>query len=174
MDTLKSNHGTSILPTSLLIFALKLTQIIFIGPSPAPNRSPSASVRRYRRTASLSVAQLEIIAELVSWPLSSLSLWTSGLRYGYRRPSCAGTTVIAHTSPCAQVVSHLLPIDLLQLARASRYFRSSLLSKTSKHIWVAARRNVPGLPDCPDDIPEPAYAHLLFDKFCDVRNQLPT
>ncbi|KAL0579881.1 hypothetical protein V5O48_002128 [Marasmius crinis-equi] len=33
-------------------------------------------------------------------------------------------------------------------------------------VWKAARSNVEGLPDIPDDMSEPAYAHLCFDTQC--------
>ncbi|KAI0088468.1 hypothetical protein BDY19DRAFT_947765 [Irpex rosettiformis] len=33
-------------------------------------------------------------------------------------------------------------------------------------LWRAARLNVPGLPPCPTDLSEPAYASLVFDRHC--------
>ncbi|KAI0831736.1 hypothetical protein BC628DRAFT_1415246 [Trametes gibbosa] len=68
-----------------------------------------------------------------------------------------------------EITSHLKPIDLLQLARTSKELRAMLLSRTSRHIWVAARRNiVPRMPDCPDYMSEAQYAHLVFERICDA------
>lgn len=60
------------------------------------------------------------------------------------------------------------PMDLLNLARTNRPFRDLLMSRTSAQFWKAARRNVDGLPDCPPDLNEPAYANLCFDAHCHV------
>ena len=67
-----------------------------------------------------------------------------------------------------QVTSKLEPLDILQLSRVSKHFRSLFMASTSRHIWVAARRNIPGLPDCPPDLNEAQYAYLLFEKVCFV------
>lgn len=68
-----------------------------------------------------------------------------------------------------KIVSHLKPLDILQLARTSIAFRNMLMSRTSRHIWIASRRNVvPKLPDCPADISEPMYASLVFERTCQV------
>ena len=66
-----------------------------------------------------------------------------------------------------QIASHLKPLDVLYLARVSRPFRHMLLSPSSRHVWIAARKNVyPKLPDCPRDLDEPLYAHLVFERSC--------
>ncbi|KAI0074236.1 hypothetical protein K474DRAFT_81699 [Panus rudis PR-1116 ss-1] len=65
-----------------------------------------------------------------------------------------------------EIFSHLLPSDLLNLARTTKAFRQLLMSKQSAAHWRAARANVPGLPDIPDDMAEPAFANLLFDMHC--------
>ncbi len=69
-----------------------------------------------------------------------------------------------------KIVSHMEPKDLLQLSRASKELRVLLLSnKNTRHLWVAARNNVvPPLPDCPEDMSEPRYAFLVFERFCEV------
>jgi hypothetical protein len=67
-----------------------------------------------------------------------------------------------------QILAHLYPLDLLRMSRANRKFRQILTSKLYRHVWIAARRNVPGLPDCPSDLSEPQYSHLLFVMRCDV------
>ncbi|RPD59158.1 hypothetical protein L226DRAFT_572160 [Lentinus tigrinus ALCF2SS1-7] len=67
-----------------------------------------------------------------------------------------------------EIASYLEPVDILQLARASRDLRSTLMSRSSRHVWVAARGNVdPPLPDCPDFLSEPEYAYLVFERFCE-------
>ncbi|KAH9926355.1 hypothetical protein B0H21DRAFT_764156 [Amylocystis lapponica] len=67
-----------------------------------------------------------------------------------------------------EIAGHLHFQDLLHLARVSKRFRGILISKKSRHLWVAARQNVPGvpLPDCPEQLSEPPYASLLYDRIC--------
>ncbi|KII94221.1 hypothetical protein PLICRDRAFT_171887 [Plicaturopsis crispa FD-325 SS-3] len=65
-----------------------------------------------------------------------------------------------------EIFGHLLPLDILHLARTTKPFRSLLMRKSSISIWKAARRNVDGFPDCPKDLCEPAYAFLAFDTRC--------
>ncbi|TFK78431.1 hypothetical protein K466DRAFT_560510 [Polyporus arcularius HHB13444] len=66
-----------------------------------------------------------------------------------------------------EITAHLDPIDILQLARVSKDLRAMLLSRTSRHIWIATRKNVsPPPPDCPESLSEPRYAYLLFERFC--------
>ena len=67
-----------------------------------------------------------------------------------------------------QIVGWLMPLDLLHLARASKTLRGTFMSKSNRHLWRAARRNVPGLPECPEYLPEPRYAAFLFDQYCFV------
>ncbi len=56
------------------------------------------------------------------------------------------------------------PDDILQLARSTKALREKLMSKTSKHMWLAARSSM-GVPDL-NDFSEPHYADLLFSKRC--------
>lgn len=79
-------------------------------------------------------------------------------------------TLDSFSPPHEQILFYLEPLNLLQLARASKIFRSILFSRSSKHLWVVARRNVLYLspPECPSDLSEPAYASLLFDTHCMV------
>ncbi|RDX52690.1 hypothetical protein OH76DRAFT_1433438 [Lentinus brumalis] len=72
-----------------------------------------------------------------------------------------------------EIVSHMEPKDLLQLSRASKELRALLLSKKdTRRLWVAARNNVvPPLPDCPEDMSEPRYAFLVFERFCELCGQ---
>ncbi|KAH9926342.1 hypothetical protein B0H21DRAFT_826579 [Amylocystis lapponica] len=67
-----------------------------------------------------------------------------------------------------EIAGHLHFQDLLHLARVSKRFRGIFMSKKSRHLWATARRNVPGvpLPDCPEQLSEPLYASLLYDRIC--------
>ena len=67
-----------------------------------------------------------------------------------------------------QISVHLMPLDLLHLARTSRGLRELLLKRSAAFIWRAALANVPDLPPCPDNMSELAYSSFLFDKFCQV------
>jgi hypothetical protein len=58
--------------------------------------------------------------------------------------------------------------DLLRLTRTTKILRSLLLQKSTRSIWKAALANIRGLPGIPDDLNEPAYASLLYDRFCHV------
>ncbi|KAK1231017.1 hypothetical protein PQX77_005878 [Marasmius sp. AFHP31] len=64
------------------------------------------------------------------------------------------------------IFEHLTPQDLLSLARTSKDLRNLLLSRSTISVWKAARSNVEDLPEIPDDMSEPAYAHLCFDAQC--------
>jgi hypothetical protein len=66
-----------------------------------------------------------------------------------------------------QITAHLDPLDILHLSRISKHFRSTFGSKNSRHIWIAARRNV-AMPGCPLDLTEPQYASLMFEQTCQV------
>ncbi|KAG8957639.1 hypothetical protein FRC03_009930 [Tulasnella sp. 419] len=68
-----------------------------------------------------------------------------------------------------EICSHLHPLDLLHLARASKSLRAVLMSKTSRAVWKAARQNQePDMPDRPDFLSEPQYAALIFTSVCQV------
>lgn len=69
-----------------------------------------------------------------------------------------------------QIFSELEPSDLLRLSRTSKDIRSFLMSKNSAIIWKAARKNVEGFPDCPEDLNEPQFANLAFSSHCHVRS----
>ncbi len=43
------------------------------------------------------------------------------------------------------------------------------MSKSSALIWERARLAIEGLPPKPDDLNDPQYINLLFDKYCHVR-----
>ncbi|CAE6453682.1 unnamed protein product [Rhizoctonia solani] len=67
-----------------------------------------------------------------------------------------------------EIVSHLLPVDLISLSRCNRFFRNLLMNRTSKHIWTSAMKNAEGLPPCPADMSEPCYVTLLFLPYCTI------
>ncbi|KAF9525160.1 hypothetical protein CPB83DRAFT_909426 [Crepidotus variabilis] len=59
------------------------------------------------------------------------------------------------------------PADLLSLARTTKSIRSILMDKKTLSLWKTSFRNMElSLPECPDDLSEPVYAALAFDKPC--------
>ncbi len=71
-----------------------------------------------------------------------------------------------------QIASHLQPLDLLHLARASLELRETLMSRKMRSVWIAARKNLdPPMPDCPEGMSEPAYASLVFEAQCIVSDR---
>ncbi|KAF8844141.1 hypothetical protein BDN67DRAFT_871570, partial [Paxillus ammoniavirescens] len=69
-----------------------------------------------------------------------------------------------------EIFGHLMPLDVLRLARTTKQFRRVLMHRSSLSIWIAARKNVPDLPDCPPHMSEPQFANLVFDTHCHVRS----
>lgn len=67
-----------------------------------------------------------------------------------------------------QIFGYLGPMDLLNLARSSKDFRSFLMKRSSAMIWKVSQLNVEEFPPCPADMSEPAYANLMFDAHCHV------
>ncbi|KAF8229552.1 hypothetical protein L208DRAFT_1439173, partial [Tricholoma matsutake] len=65
-----------------------------------------------------------------------------------------------------EILGHLHPYDLLRLARTSRVWRRSLMSRSSESIWRLARERLEDMPDCPSDMSEPEYANLMFSTHC--------
>ncbi|KAM5542624.1 hypothetical protein V8D89_003585 [Ganoderma adspersum] len=66
-----------------------------------------------------------------------------------------------------EIVAYCRPLDLLRLSRVSSQLRGVLLAKRNKDVWVSARNTLdPPLPECPEDLSEPHYASLVFDRFC--------
>ncbi|CAE7096265.1 unnamed protein product [Rhizoctonia solani] len=66
------------------------------------------------------------------------------------------------------IASYLLPVDILSLAQANKFFRGLLMTKSSRNIWLNAMKNVKGLPACPTEMSEPEYVALLFTNVCSV------
>lgn len=67
-----------------------------------------------------------------------------------------------------QIFGHLMPMDLLNLARTAKVFRRFLMARSAAPLWRAARNNAEDLPDCPSHLSEPEYANLVFDTHCQV------
>ncbi|KAG6381992.1 hypothetical protein JVT61DRAFT_623 [Boletus reticuloceps] len=60
------------------------------------------------------------------------------------------------------IATYTQPQDLLSLARTCKSLRRLFMDKSSAFIWKAYRRELKGLPDCSDDLSEPAYTNLVF------------
>ncbi|KAG8787925.1 hypothetical protein FRC12_015105 [Ceratobasidium sp. 428] len=67
-----------------------------------------------------------------------------------------------------EIVKHLMPADLLSLARSNRFLRKIFMSRTSQALWKATIRDVPNMPECPSGFSEPEYISLLYTKICSV------
>lgn len=67
-----------------------------------------------------------------------------------------------------QIFGHLDPHDLLRLSRTTKELRKLLLQTSNAFIWRNARATVDGLPDIPQDMSEPFFAHLCYDSVCHV------
>ncbi|KAI1789113.1 hypothetical protein LXA43DRAFT_1022571, partial [Ganoderma leucocontextum] len=65
-----------------------------------------------------------------------------------------------------EISSHMHPLDLLNCCRTSKAFRSALLSRGSRSLWITILRSIPDFPPCPEDMSEPAYVALVFDDHC--------
>ncbi|KAF8439340.1 hypothetical protein L210DRAFT_3402807, partial [Boletus edulis BED1] len=68
-----------------------------------------------------------------------------------------------------EIFGHLMPLDVLHLTHTTKQFRQLIMHRSSASIWVAARKNVSDLPDCPPYMSEPQFANLVFDTHCHVR-----
>lgn len=67
------------------------------------------------------------------------------------------------------IFGHLLPLDVLRLARTSKALRNVVMRRSARSIWRTAFFNLPVLPPPrPDDLTEPGWASLLFDTHCSV------
>ena len=66
----------------------------------------------------------------------------------------------------AEILSYTRPPELLSLARTSKYFCKTLCDPGSSFMWKQARIDPDTLfviPDPPPNMPEPAYAAMIFD-----------
>jgi hypothetical protein len=100
------------------------------------------------------------LKELVNMPLDVLFEVCTFAGYSLYTP---------FSNPVAsQIFGHLNPADILHLARTTKELRVILMDRSAQWIWQRTRTNVKDLPDCPDDMTEPQYAHLAFDPQCHV------
>lgn len=76
------------------------------------------------------------------------------------------------TVPPSTIAGHLDPHTLLHMSRVSKTFRALLMSKSSRAIWINSRNSVE-LPDLTaEDLSEPAYASLVYDRHCHASTSL--
>ncbi|KAJ7640797.1 hypothetical protein DFH06DRAFT_1097918 [Mycena polygramma] len=81
-----------------------------------------------------------------------------------RRKSTVDSTCYLTTIPLdvlLEIFGQLEPKDIILLSRTNHTFRSHLLSKAAHSVWRKARENIDG-PDCPADLSEQQWAHLLY------------
>lgn len=104
------------------------------------------------------------LAKLIDMPLDVFFEVSSLLSFA----SYNATFISCHDRP--QITSKLKPVDILQLSRVSKDFRSMFMSRGSRHVWVAARRNIPSLPKCPDDLSMTAYCFRGTDVYVIFRS----
>uniref|UniRef100_A0A0W0FTM3 F-box domain-containing protein n=1 Tax=Moniliophthora roreri TaxID=221103 RepID=A0A0W0FTM3_MONRR len=64
-----------------------------------------------------------------------------------------------------EIFGHLMPLDLLHLARTNKDLRQLLMRKSASSTWKEAFSNVTDI-GCPDDVSYPAWASLIWDKDC--------
>ncbi|KAJ8520509.1 hypothetical protein ONZ45_g2690 [Pleurotus djamor] len=65
-----------------------------------------------------------------------------------------------------EIFGFLTPLDVLRLARTTKDFRSVLMKRSAISLWKTVFDNVPGTPEKPEDICEPAWANFLFTNHC--------
>ncbi|KAJ7161232.1 hypothetical protein C8R43DRAFT_1123715 [Mycena crocata] len=65
-----------------------------------------------------------------------------------------------------EILGHMDPGDVLLFARLTKELRGYLMHKSSISVWKKAWSNVPGFPDLPPAMSEPAWANLVFDRHC--------
>ncbi|KAF8314510.1 hypothetical protein DL93DRAFT_1073614 [Clavulina sp. PMI_390] len=67
-----------------------------------------------------------------------------------------------------EICSSMHPSDLLNLSRSAKVFARFLLGSSVSGVWRAARLQIEGMPDCPEDMTEQKYAHFIFGNSCSV------
>ncbi|KAJ6473640.1 hypothetical protein C8R47DRAFT_1145095 [Mycena vitilis] len=60
-----------------------------------------------------------------------------------------------------EIFGQLEPKDIIQLSRTNHTFRSHLLANAAHGVWRKTRQNIDG-PDCPADLSEQQWVHLLY------------
>ncbi|KAF8603161.1 hypothetical protein BDV93DRAFT_606992 [Ceratobasidium sp. AG-I] len=83
-----------------------------------------------------------------------------------RRKGPSGMILTIPLDIFAQIALHLMPVDILHLARTCKTFRVLLMQSSAGHIWRGASRKVEGLPPCPPHLCEPEYIALIYSKSC--------
>ncbi|KAJ7742709.1 hypothetical protein DFH07DRAFT_925504 [Mycena maculata] len=81
-----------------------------------------------------------------------------------KRKAPADTTCYLTTIPLdvlLEIYGHLGPKDLILLSRTNHAFRQHLLSTAANSVWKKSRQSMDG-PDCPEDLSEQRWAHLLY------------
>ncbi|KAH9907124.1 uncharacterized protein B0H18DRAFT_898352, partial [Fomitopsis serialis] len=71
-----------------------------------------------------------------------------------------------------QIMRRLHPRDLLSLSWASKSFHDFMTKKSSAYIWKESLKNVQGVPPCPEQLTEPAWAALLYSPYCTVSGDI--
>ncbi|KAJ7109851.1 hypothetical protein C8R44DRAFT_800734 [Mycena epipterygia] len=103
---------------------------------------------------------------------------------GYAKPKGSDTASNLKRSKCAkskaklsllpslpldvlfEIFGHLPPLDILSMARATKDLRRVLMHRSAVSIWKASLRQISGLPECPREMSEPAWANLVFSPYC--------
>ncbi|KZT74587.1 hypothetical protein DAEQUDRAFT_200444 [Daedalea quercina L-15889] len=65
-----------------------------------------------------------------------------------------------------EITRRLHPRDLLHLSWKSKSIHAFFMKRTAAYTWKLSLATVPGLPPCPDQLIEPAWATLLFSSYC--------
>ncbi|KAL1754816.1 hypothetical protein FB107DRAFT_214895 [Schizophyllum commune] len=65
-----------------------------------------------------------------------------------------------------EILSNTHPIDLLQISRATRTLRRTLMSRSSNWIWKKSYAAHPDLPAVPEDMTIPQFMSLAVDRWC--------
>ncbi|GLB43727.1 hypothetical protein LshimejAT787_1402390 [Lyophyllum shimeji] len=63
-----------------------------------------------------------------------------------------------------EVLGHLHPLDLYNMAHASKHFRALLSPPSSRWLWDVSFERNPPTPACPADMPPLKWANLLFGR----------
>ncbi|KAL1677764.1 hypothetical protein EV122DRAFT_278898 [Schizophyllum commune] len=65
-----------------------------------------------------------------------------------------------------EILSHATPEALLVLSRATKFLRSTLMSRSAISVWRGSLASVNCLPPKPDDMTEPQYVDLIWGTGC--------
>ncbi|KAI1784151.1 hypothetical protein LXA43DRAFT_245655 [Ganoderma leucocontextum] len=74
-----------------------------------------------------------------------------------------------------EIAAYCHPLDLLHLSRISPKLRAIVFAKRNKNVWACMRANLdPPMPSCSDDLSEPKYVSMVFDRFCMACGTMPS